>query len=203
MSETTEFIGAEEAVATRCATPEVRDRMMGLLADQRAQVKEHLGPFAHLVIAPGNAEGGLSSIEEKSMGSFAKGGHSPIVQVVAYAEPPSEAGLVVMDTPGSDIFSMTGKLAAGAQVLVFSTGRGSPAGSPLAPVVKVATTTDLFERMPDDMDFDAGTVMAGRSLDQVAGDLRTLVAEVVGGRTTCPERTRTELFAIHSTGAPF
>lgn len=203
MSEVTEFIGAEDAAGQRCTTDEVRERLLGLLAGQRQRVKDSLGPFAHLVIAPGNAEGGLSSIEEKSLGSFAKGGHTPIRQVVDYAEAPVEHGLVVMDTPGSDVFSMTGKFAGGAQLLVFTTGRGSPAGSPLGPVVKVSTTTDLFERMPDDIDFDAGPVLAGRPMAEVADDLRELVIEVAEGRTTCAERNRTDLFAIHSAGPPF
>lgn len=203
MSEVTEFLGAEDAVASRCATPEVRDRMMSLLADQCALVKQHLGPLAHLVIAPGNAEGGLSSIEEKSLGSFSKGGRCPIQQVVGYAEAPTERGLVVMETPGSDVFSMTGKLAAGAQVLLFSTGRGSPAGLPIVPVIKIASTTGLYERMPDDMDFDAGQVIAGRHLDDVAEDLRSLVVEVANGRETCPERNRTRLYAIQTSGPAF
>ncbi len=177
--------------------------MMALLADQRRRVKESLGPLAHLVIAPGNAEGGLSSIEEKSMGSFAKAGSTMIRQVVEYAERPTERGLIVMDTPGSDVFSMTGKIAAGAQILLFSTGRGSPAGSALVPVVKIASNTRLFERMPDDMDFDAGQAVAGRSLDELGAELRDLVVEVANGRPTKPELTRTELFAINSTSEPF
>ena len=203
MSELTEFIGAEDAVAQRCATPEVRDELLGLLAAQRALVRENLGPLAHMVIAPGNAEGGLSSIEEKSLGSFAKGGSTPIRQVVDYAEQPTERGLVVMNTPGSDIFSMTGKIAAGAQVLLFTTGRGSPAGSPLVPVVKIATNTRLFEHMADDMDFDAGAVMQGRTIAEVGDDLRDLVIEVANGRPTKPELNRSEMFAITSSGSPF
>jgi altronate dehydratase large subunit len=203
LSEITEFIGAEDAVAARCATPEVRDRLMGLLADQRELVKRELGPFAHLVIAPGNAEGGLSSIEEKSLGSFAKGGHTPIRQVVEYAETPTERGLVVMDAPGSDVFSFTGELAAGAQVMLFTTGRGTPTGSPIAPTVKISTNHALFERMPDDMDFDAGSVVHGRSLAEVADDLRELVVEVADGAETCAERNRSAMFAITSSGPPF
>lgn len=203
LSEITEFIGAEDAVAQRCATPEVRDRLLGMLAQQRRLVKEELGPFAHLVIAPGNAEGGLSSIEEKSLGSFAKGGHTPIRQVVEYAEAPSERGLVVMDAPGSDVFSFTGELAAGAQVMLFTTGRGTPTGSPIAPTVKISTNSALYERMPHDMDFDAGRVMHGRSLPEVAEELAGLVVEVADGATTSAERNRSAMFAITSSGPPF
>jgi altronate dehydratase large subunit len=176
---------------------------MARLAHQRQTVKEELGPFAHLVIAPGNVEGGLSSIEEKSLGSFAKGGHTPIRQVVEYAETPTERGLVVMDAPGSDVFSFTGELAAGAQVMLFTTGRGTPTGSPIAPTVKISTNSSLFERMADDMDFDAGRLMHGRSLPEVAEELRDLVVEVADGATTCAERNRSAMFAITSSGPPF
>lgn len=203
MSEITEFIGAEEAIAGRCETPEVRDRLLGLLANQRALVKEKLGPMAHMVIAPGNAEGGLSSIEEKSLGSLAKGGSSPITEVVDYAERPAGPGLVVMNTPGSDIFSMTGKIAGGAQVLLFSTGRGSPAGHPIAPVVKVASNSQLFESMPDDMDFNAGVVMEDSTISDAGARLRELAIEVANGEPTKAEINRSEMFAIHSAGSPF
>lgn len=203
MSEITEFIGAEEAIARRCETPEVRDKLLGLLADQRALVKEKLGPMAHMVIAPGNAEGGLSSIEEKSLGSLAKGGSSTISAVVDYAERPSGSGLVIMNTPGSDIFSMTGKIAGGAQLLLFSTGRGSPAGHPIAPVVKVASNTQLFEAMPDDMDFNAGVVMNGSTTDDAGAELRELAIKAANGKPTKAEINQSEIFAIHSTGTPF
>ncbi|RIK06079.1 MAG: carbohydrate hydrolase [Acidobacteria bacterium] len=203
MSEITEFIGAEEAIAGRCGSPEVRERLLKLLAEQRSLVKEKLGPMAHMVIAPGNAEGGLSSIEEKSLGSLAKGGSSTIAEVVEYAEQPGGPGLVIMNTPGSDIFSMTGKIAGGAQLLLFSTGRGSPAGHPITPVIKVASNTGLFEAMPDDMDFNAGVVMESSAIADAGAELRALAIEVANGIPTKAEINRSEMFAIHSTGSPF
>lgn len=203
LAEITEFIGTEDAVGPRCATPEVRERLLGRIAHQRELVREKLGPFAHLVIAPGNAEGGLSSIQEKSMGSVEKGGSTPIRQVLEYAEAPTEQGLVVMDTPGSDVFSFTGEIAAGAQVVMFTTGRGTPTGSPIAPVIKISTNTSLFERMPGDMDYDAGQVLSGRTLAEVAVDLEGLLLEVLEGRHTCAETNRSEMFAISSSGPPF
>jgi altronate dehydratase large subunit len=108
-----------------------------------------------------------------------------------------------MNTPGSDIFSITGMIAAGAQMVLFTTGRGSPAGSPVAPVVKIASTTRLFEAMPDDVDFDAGRVMAGRTVAEVGSELVDLAVEVASGRATKAEITRTDLFAIHTVGAAF
>jgi altronate dehydratase large subunit len=203
LSEVTEFLGTEAIVAERCATEEVKQKLLGLLADHDKTVKRHLGPLAHTVIAPGNQAGGLSSIQEKSLGCIKKGGTSPIQEVVDYAEPPTTHGLCVMDAPGSDIFSITGMIAGGAQIVLFTTGRGSPAGSPIAPVVKVASNTRLFEWMPDDMDFDAGRMMTGMSLEDCGNDLVETVKGVANGEQTAPERTQTELFAIHTVGPAF
>lgn len=127
-------------------------------------------------IAPGNQEGGLSSIQEKSLGCIRKGGSSAIQEVLEYAERPTQRGLCVMNTPGSDIFSITGMIAGGAQIVLFTTGRGSPAGSPIAPVVKVASNTQLFEAMPEDMDFDAGRIASGMSLERCGAELVVSVA---------------------------
>jgi altronate dehydratase large subunit len=203
LSEITEFLGTEAIVGERCATPELRENLLGLLAEHGRQVKQALGPMANRVISPGNAEGGLSSIAEKALGCIQKGGTSQIREVVEYAEVPAEKGLVVMNTPGSDIFSITGKIAGGAQMVLFTTGRGTPAGSPIAPVVKIASTTRLFEWMSDDMDFDAGRVMAGASLPDVGSALVDLVTEVASGRLTRSELTGTELFAIQTVGQAF
>jgi altronate dehydratase large subunit len=159
--------------------------------------------MANRVISPGNAEGGLSSIAEKSLGCIQKGGSSQIREIVEYAEVPAEKGLVVMNTPGSDVFSITGKIAGGAQMVLFTTGRGTPAGSPIAPVVKIASTTALFEGMSDDMDFDAGLVMKGTSVSDVGSALVDLVVEVANGRPTRSELNGTELFAIQTVGPAF
>jgi altronate dehydratase large subunit len=203
LSEITEFLGTEAILADRCADAEVRDKLLALLRAHGERIKQELGPMAHMVISPGNAEGGLSSIAEKSLGCIRKGGTSPIREVLEYAEHPQQKGLVVMNTPGSDVFSITGKIASGAQMVLFTTGRGSPAGSPIAPVVKIASTTRLYERMPDDMDFDAGRVAAGMRIDQTGAELVDLVVKVANGRHTKAELTRTELFAIHTVGSAF
>jgi altronate dehydratase large subunit len=203
LSEVTEFLGTEPIVAGRCASDDVRHKLLELLAYQAKTVKRELGPLAHTVIAPGNQSGGLSSIQEKSLGCIKKGGSSPIQEVLEYAERPSKQGLSVMNTPGSDIFSLTGMIAGGAQVALFTTGRGSPAGSPIAPVVKVASNTRLFEGMPDDMDFDTGRIVDGMSLKDCGAELVELVKAVASGKSTAPERTGTELFAIETVGPAF
>jgi altronate dehydratase large subunit len=203
LSEVTEFLGTESILSERCANDEVRDRLLGLLEQQDAIVKRELGPLAHTVIAPGNQKGGLSSIQEKSLGSIRKGGTSPIQEVLDYAECPSKPGLSVMDTPGSDIFSITGMIAGGAQIVLFTTGRGSPAGSPISPVVKVASNTQLFRGMPDDMDFNAGRIVEGMSLQDCGSELVEYVKAVASGNPTAPENTGTEIFAIHTVGQAF
>jgi altronate dehydratase large subunit len=203
LSEVTEFLGTESILSERCANDDVRDRLLGLLEQQDAIVKRELGPLAHTVIAPGNQQGGLSSIQEKSLGCIKKGGTSPIQAVLDYAECPSKPGLSVMDTPGSDIFSITGMIAGGAQIVLFTTGRGSPAGSPIAPVVKVASNTRLFRGMPDDMDFNAGRIVEGMSLQDCGSELVEYVKAVASGKPTAPENTDTEIFAIHTTGPAF
>ncbi len=203
LSEVTEFLGTEPILSERCANSDVHDELLQLLEHQDKVVKRELGSFAHTVISPGNQKGGLSSIQEKSLGCIKKGGTSPIQQVLDYAEPPSKPGLSVMDTPGSDIFSITGMIAGGAQIVLFTTGRGSPAGSPIAPVVKVASNTQVFEGMPDDMDFNAGRIVEGMSLQDCGDELIELVKAVASGKPTAPENTETELFAIHTVGQAF
>ena len=135
LSETTEMIGTEEVLSKRAATPEIGKKLYEMIKDHTAFVKEALGPFASMVISPGNIEGGLSNITEKSLGCIIKGGTSPVNEVVDYGTEPSASGLVIMDTPGSDIFSLTGMAAGGAQIMLFTTGRGSPVGFPIVPVV--------------------------------------------------------------------
>jgi altronate dehydratase large subunit len=203
LSEVTEFLGTENIVGARCASEEVRTKLLDLLGEHKQLVKKELGAFANFVIAPGNSEGGLSSIQEKSLGCIEKGGSTDIQAVVDYAERVTQRGLNIMNTPGSDIFSITGKIAGGAQIVLFTTGRGSPAGSPIAPVVKIASNSKLFEWMPDDMDFDAGRVMRGMTLDAAGAELVELVKEVANGRPTAPEKTKTELFSIHTVGPAF
>lgn len=203
LSELTEFTGTEPILAERCVDAGVRDKLLALLERHGELVKQELGPMAHTVIAPGNQEGGLSSIQEKSLGCIRKGGSTAIQEILEYAERPTQRGLCVMNTPGSDIFSITGMIAGGAQIVLFTTGRGSPAGSPIAPVVKVASNTPLFEAMPDDMDFDAGRIVNGMGLEACGAELAERVVAVANGGSTAPERTRTELFAIQTVGSAF
>ncbi len=203
LSETTEMIGTEEILRDRAVDPALGRKIFDLIVDQKKKVEEILGPFASLVISPGNMEGGLSNITEKSMGCIIKGGTTPIREVVAYGAAPSEKGLVIMDTPGSDIFSLTGMAAGGAQLILFTTGRGSPVGFPVVPVIKVASNRQVFERMNDDMDVNAGALIDGVSLDEARDDLAALVKEVAEGKSTKAEINRQDVLSMYTTGPSF
>jgi altronate dehydratase large subunit len=162
-----------------------------------------LGPLAHLALAPGNIESGLSTIAEKSLGCIAKGGSSPIREVIEYAERPSKQGLVIMNTPGFDAESITGMAAAGAQAMLFTTGRGSPVGFPVVPVIKVSSTSELYNRMSDDIDVDAGTVLSGRTVAEVGEEILSLLMRVARGERTKAEVNQQAVFAIAQTHESF
>jgi altronate dehydratase large subunit len=145
--------------------------------------------------------GGISTLEEKSLGCIHKGGTTLVQEVIGYADRPRRKGLVVMDTPGQDVESVSGMVAGGAQVIVFSTGRGSPVGSVVAPVVKVSTNTSLYERMPEDMDFDAGVVLSeALSVEEVGRSLFAHVRQVASGEPTCAEQLGHAEFAVRRVG---
>jgi len=187
LTENTEMIGTEHILARRACCPEVADEVRNAVERAEARTREILGPFASMVIAPGNMDGGMSSIREKALGCITKGGGTDIRQVVAYGEVPSESGLVIMDAPGYDVESMAGLAAAGTQAMFFTTGRGNPVGFPGVPVIKVASTSRLYEAMKSDMDVNAGAVLEGRSLQDVADETFDLLLKVLGGRRPAAE----------------
>jgi altronate hydrolase len=141
---------------------------------------------------PGNKAGGLTNIYEKSLGAVAKGGQSPLMAVYEYAESIQSPGLCFMDTPGYDPVSMTGLVAGGCNVGVFTTGRGSVYGCKPAPCIKVATNTPLFQWMEEDMDINAGTILEGiETLAQVGHRIFEKILAVASG-----EKTKSELSSV-------
>jgi altronate dehydratase large subunit len=204
LSETTEMIGTAHILKRRGVTSEVGEQVERLVNDHEKKVRDALGERAGMVIAPGNIEGGLSSITEKSLGCITKAGSSPINEVLGYAERPTKRGLVVMDTPGYDIDSMAGMVGGGAQMIIFTTGRGSVAGFPAAPVIKVASNAEMFRNMPGDMDVNAGTIADGdKTLDEVGQEIFDLVLRVAGGQQTCAEVNRSQPFNYLKQGPTF
>jgi altronate hydrolase len=186
LAETPEIFGAEHLLTRRAVSREVGEKLLERLAWWRHYTGQ-FGVGLNNNPAPGNKEGGLSTIFEKSLGAIAKGGSSALVDVVRYAEPVRAKGLVVMDTPGFDPVSMTGIVAGGANVLVFTTGRGSVFGCKPSPSIKVATNTPIYEHMIDDMDINAGVVLDGTPVAEVGRQIFEEILEVASGKKTKSE----------------
>ena len=201
LSETPEMIGAERVLAVRAANEEVVKRIYEI-----TEATESLAIKAGVDIrgsepAPGNIEGGLTTLEEKSLGAVMKGGTSTIRQVIGYAERPAEKGLIIMDSPAHDAVCNTGMIAAGAQVIVFTTGRGTPLGAPIVPVIKVATNNRIFEHMRENIDINAGDIIEGKDTIHTVGErIFAEVIEVASGKQTKAEILGHSEFAIHGLG---
>jgi len=203
LSETTEMIGTEEILSRRAASQEIGAQVLKLIKDQGRLARDTLGPLADMVISPGNIEGGLSNIQEKSLGCIIKGGNSSVNEVISYSTKPSRRGLVLMDTPGSDIFSLTGMAAGGAQLMVFTTGRGTPAGFPIVPVIKIASNSAVYTLLEDDMDLNAGRLIEGVRLKEGAAELIDLIRRVVDGYQPKAEANLQDCLSIHTVGPAF
>ena len=203
LAETTEMIGALGPLLKLAESEEVAAKLKANVDRQEARTREILGPLAGIVLAPGNVESGLTTIAEKSLGCIAKGGSSPIREVVDYGDRPGRKGLVVMDTPGYDIESLAGMAAAGAQAILFTTGRGTPVGFPAVPVIKISSNSQLFEAMPDDIDLDAGSILAGKSISEVGEQILDLLLRVARGEKTRAEINGQAVFAIAQGGPAF
>jgi altronate hydrolase len=186
IGETPEIYGAEHLLTRRAVSREVGEKLV-----ERIKWWEwYTGIFGAEINnnpSPGNKEGGLTTIYEKSLGAIAKGGSTALVDVVHYAEPVKAKGFVVMDTPGYDPVSMTGIVAGGANVCVFTTGRGSVFGCKPAPSIKVATNTPLYRHMSDDMDIDAGVILEGVPVEVVGKQIFDEVLAVASGKKTKSE----------------
>jgi altronate hydrolase len=188
LGETPEIHGAEHLLTSRAASPEVARQLMERIEWWERYTAAEEGHMDNNP-SPGNRAGGVTTIEEKSLGAVAKGGSTPLQAVYRYAEPVTASGLVFMDTPGYDPVSVTGIVAGGANLVCFTTGRGSVFGCKPAPSLKLATTTQLYERMPDDMDFNAGTVLDGEATVSELGEVlfEEILATASGRRTKSEE----------------
>ena len=189
LSETTEFIGGEHLLARRAATPEIHDRIFEIVHRYEKALQMVGEEVREGNPSPGNKAGGLTTLEEKSLGCIHKGGHTPVNAVYDYAKQVDpKSGLVIMDTPGNDPSSVAAMVAGGAQVVVFSTGRGTPTGNPIAPVIKITGNKLTFATMEDNIDLDASPLIYGtKTMEQLGDELLNLVAEVASGKQTKAE----------------
>ncbi len=201
--ENTEMIGTAHVLARRAKNEKVSAEINRMIDRAEGLTREILGEFAGLVISPGNMDGGMSTIAEKSMGCIFKGGTSTINQVVDYGETPTEKGLILQDGPGYDGDSMAGLAASGSQLMFFSTGRGTPAGFPILPVIKVASNSRIFEAMRDDMDFNAGGLNEGTQLSDLRDDIIDLMIKVINGKQTRAESNGMDVFTFMTVHPPF
>jgi altronate hydrolase len=191
LAETPEIYGAEHLLTRRAVSREIGEKLVGMVRWWEEHALQH-----HCSIdnnpSHGNKEGGLTNIYEKSLGAVAKGGQSPLAAVYSYAEPISSRGFCFMDTPGYDPVSMTGLVAGGCNIAVFTTGRGSVYGCKPTPCIKVATNSALFKWMEDDMDVNAGTILDGtETVEKVGRRIFEKIIAVAGG-----EKTKSEIAGI-------
>ncbi|MBT2699966.1 UxaA family hydrolase [Bacillus sp. ISL-40] len=204
LAETTELIGAEHLLAERAVDDKVAQKAYQIIHAMENRSLQMGVDIRTGNPSPGNKKGGLSTLEEKSLGAATKAGSKPLQEIIDYAEPPTKKGLVWMDTPGHDIEQMTGMVAGGAQVVLFTTGRGTPTGSPIAPVIKISTNTGIFERMSENIDLNAGTVIEGKeSIDSVGERIFDEITKVSSGKLTKAEILKQHDFGIWRIGPTF
>jgi len=191
LAETPEIYGAEHLLVNRAASPEVAEKLMSFIHWWEEHARLHNCTIDNNP-APGNKEGGLTNIFEKSLGAVAKGGQAPLMAVYDYAEQVDKPGFCFMNTPGFDPVSMTGLVAGGCNVAVFTTGRGSVYGAKPTPCIKVSSNTHLYNWMSDDIDLNAGTIVDGtETLEQVGTRIFEKIIAVASG-----EKTKSELAGI-------
>ncbi|MBM6593268.1 UxaA family hydrolase [Microvirga pudoricolor] len=186
LSETPEIYGAEHLLTRRAATREVGEKLVGMIKWWEDYTARNHGEMNNNP-SPGNKAGGLTTILEKSLGAAAKGGTTTMTGVYHYAEPVTEKGFVFMDTPGYDPVAATGQVAGGSNVLCFTTGRGSAYGCKPTPSIKLATNSEMYRRMIDDMDINCGDILEGVSIEEKGREIFDVILRVASG-----ERSKSE-----------
>ena len=188
ISESIEWIGGEHVLAKRAANREIHDQIIEVCRAYEDHLKAAGQDCRAGQPTPGNKAGGLSTLDEKSLGCIRKGGTRPVNEVLEQAVRPSKKGAIVMDTAGYDISSVTSMVAAGCQAVVFTTGRGTPTGNAIAPVLKVTANERTYQKMEDNMDVDLSAIVRGEKTYQQMGDeLVSVIEDIANGRLTKAE----------------
>ncbi|HZH60091.1 MAG TPA: UxaA family hydrolase [Metabacillus sp.] len=197
LAETTEAIGAEHILANRAVSPEVGESFLKIVKDYEERIKDTGEDIRSANPTPGNMAGGLTTLEEKSLGCIKKGGNSPLIEVVNYAAAPTKKGFIFMDTPGYDVESVAGLAAGGAQIVLFSTGKGSPTGSPIVPVIKIGTNPKVYEIMSEHIDVNAGKIIEGtNTIEEIGEEIYEKILSTANGSLTAAEKHKNQEFAI-------
>ncbi len=203
ISEVTELIGAEHVLARRAKNEKIRQEILNTIGRAEMKLREKTKNVDRVsmegaLVSAGNFDGGVSSVAEKALGGMYKSGTAPFSGVVGYGETPPATGLFLMDSPGVDNEVVTGMVAGGANVVVFTTGRGTPSGFPFVPVIKVTGNDKTYRRMLENMDINAGTVIEGqKTLTEVGEEIFQDIIKVASGKLTKAEILKhDELFSI-------
>lgn len=198
LTEVPEMFGAESILMDRCASREVFQKAVRMIEEFKGYFVSH-GQTVYENPSPGNKAGGITTLEDKSCGCVQKGGSAQVVDVLRYGETVTRRGLNLLSGPGNDLVSATALTAAGAHLILFTTGRGTPFGAP-APTVKISTNTPLFEKKRNWIDFNAGTVAQGQGLDAAGQALLDFVLQVAGGQPTRSELAGAREISIFKDG---
>ena len=198
LAEIPEMFGAEEIMFRRCANADVQQKLPAMVSDFKSYFVRH-GEKVYENPSPGNKAGGITTLEEKSLGCVQKGGRTPVQDVLLYGQRVHTRGLTVLQTPGNDLVSTTALAAAGAHIVLFTTGRGTPFSGPV-PTLKIATNTALAQHKPRWIDLNAGTLTQGASWDDATEALVELLLATASGAPTCSERLGCREIAIWKDG---
>jgi altronate hydrolase len=198
LTEIPEIFGAEQLLMARASDQAVFDDIVAVVNDFKSYFLSHGEPVSENP-SPGNIEGGVTTLEEKSLGAVQKAGRSQVTQVLRYGQRSDRHGVILLEAPGNDAVSSTALTAAGATVILFTTGRGTPLGFP-APTLKLSTNSSLAQRKPHWIDFDAGRIVSGHDLDDTADALMRLVLDTASGQPTRAEENGEREIALWKRG---
>ena len=181
LTEVPEMFGAEQLLMNRCDSQETYEQLVQMINNFKRYFIAHAQPIYENP-SPGNKGGGITTLEEKSLGAIQKGGNAIVTQILNYGEPVTKSGLALLNAPGNDAVSSTAETVSGATLILFTTGRGTPLGFPV-PTIKISSNSDIAKRKPNWIDFNAGTLLEGNSINDLTQHLLDLILDVASGKT--------------------